>query len=292
MISIIIPTHRRKEILKKCLERFLEIDQEIDFEILVIEDGARDAEAIMNDFSSLNIRYFSQEKKGQGAARNLGIDKSRGDILLFIGDDILVEKNFLSEHKKFHELHKEANLACIGPSKFHSSFESRFSRWLEEYGFQFDFKKLEKGREADFWHFYTSNISLKKEILGMEKFDEDFSHYGFEDIELGFRLKKKKNLKIHFIPEAKATHFHKITEEDFYERVKSCARSAKIFADKHPDAGVIPKGIKLVLQKIIATFPGFFAFLRKEWGFYARAKKAFFEGMQDSHFVEDLRLKI
>ena len=280
MLSVIIPTFERKEILTDCLSHLTANKTSFNFEVLVIEDGSKNSQAVVNYFSKdLNIKYFSQEKKGQGAARNLGIEKSRGDILVFIGDDILVGRNFLEEHHYFHAQNSKNNFVCIGLTNFHSKLQNRFSSWLENDGFQFDFRKLSKGKKPNFKHFYTSNISLKKELLEKQRFDESFSGYGFEDIELGFRLEKEEKMILKFNPQAKALHFHEIKEKDFYQRMKSVGRAARIFEEKHPGIGIVPSGFKLRIQKIISRSPQLLGLFKKEWKFYATGKKAFLKGL-------------
>ena len=76
-----------------------------DFEVIVVDDGSRDkTKHFLSGFvvKHENFRFFSQKNKGQGIARNLGTTKAKGNIIVFIGDDIIVKKNFLSQHLRFH----------------------------------------------------------------------------------------------------------------------------------------------------------------------------------------------
>jgi len=277
MISVIIPSFNRKDILKKAIDCLLEQDFD-DFEIIVVENGSKN----FVDFAkNLDIKYFQIKEKNVSKARNLGIKKAKGEIIVFIGDDIFVSKNFLSSHDKFHKKNDKKNYACIGETNFADCFQNDFSAWLENSGFQFDFKKLRKTKKASFRHFYTSNISLKKEILEKENFDENFVHYGFEDIELGFRLFKNENLKIIFDSNCKAKHFHKIDKKNFVYRMRKTGLSAVFFEKKHKNAKIIASGIKKFLQIIISKFPNLLYKIKKEWGWYAFGKSAFFKGCDD-----------
>ena len=290
MLTVIIPTFQRKNVLEKCLWHLSKSNftnpQINNFEVLVVEDGGRDSEDLVRNFKkSLKVRYFSQDKKGQGAARNLAIEEARGDVLVFIGDDIWVSENFLQEHLTFHSENKELNQVCIGLTNFHPDLQNSFLRWLENYGFQFDFYRLIKKKKASFWHFYTSNISLKKDFLGSERFDESFSSYGFEDIELGFRLERQKKMQIKFNSRARAFHWHLIKKEDFYHRMKSAGQAAWLFESKHPGVGAVPAGWKMKLQKLLIVQANLFSCFREEWRFYAQGKRAFLEGIEEMRRV-------
>ncbi len=99
-VSVIIPTYNRCDKLLNCL-RFLN-EQNFpreDFEIIVVNDGSDDnTELKLKKIKYKNFSFYTQKNSGQGIARNLGIEKAKGEILIFIGDDIYAQKNFLNTH--------------------------------------------------------------------------------------------------------------------------------------------------------------------------------------------------
>jgi len=104
LVSVVIPTYNRLPILKKCLdalENQILIDEIHNYEIVIVDDGSTDG---THDWIKLNIvsfphlKFFEQSHGGAALGRNLGVDKSSGDLIVFIDSDLVVDKYFLSEN--------------------------------------------------------------------------------------------------------------------------------------------------------------------------------------------------
>jgi len=94
LISIIVPVYNSEKYLKKCLDSL--VGQTLsDIEIIIINDGSPDnSQAIIDDYVSRYpeiIRAFSQENRGQSAARNLGISRAAGEFLFFVDSDDYID---------------------------------------------------------------------------------------------------------------------------------------------------------------------------------------------------------
>jgi nucleoside-diphosphate-sugar epimerase/glycosyltransferase involved in cell wall biosynthesis len=118
-LTVVIPTFNRVNRLKETLE-FL-IKQSLDkglFEIVVVDDGSDDETAQMvTDFSKQvknQIRYFWQENKSAGSARNLGIVEAKSPIVLLMDDDIIPNKDHLKLHLELHLRYPEQEVAIRG----------------------------------------------------------------------------------------------------------------------------------------------------------------------------------
>ncbi len=88
--SVIIPAYNAKNYIKTVIDSLLVAPPSFDFEILVIDDGSTDGtdqflQNLAHEHS--NLHYFVQKNAGPAAARNLGIQKARGDYLLFCDSD-------------------------------------------------------------------------------------------------------------------------------------------------------------------------------------------------------------
>lgn len=100
-VSVIIPTYRREAELCHTLQQLLDQDYPPD-EILVIDQTPQHepaTEAFLNQLAVAGtIRLIHQQMPSASRARNCGIVEAAGEILLFLDDDILIEKDFIRAH--------------------------------------------------------------------------------------------------------------------------------------------------------------------------------------------------
>ncbi|MHA2403327.1 MAG: glycosyltransferase family 2 protein, partial [Candidatus Kariarchaeaceae archaeon] len=96
-VSVIIPTFNRQDSVLRLLDSLC--NQTItpeSFEVIVVEDGSTSnlQREILNNYS-YKIEYIWQENQGATIARNIGATNSRGQILIFVDDDISLSQNSL-----------------------------------------------------------------------------------------------------------------------------------------------------------------------------------------------------
>lgn len=93
-ISFVIPAYQAEKTIKRCILSILQINS-FNFEILVVNDGSTDnTSAIVASIASEypNVLLINQENGGRSAARNCGIEHSRGTWLMFVdADDYLLD---------------------------------------------------------------------------------------------------------------------------------------------------------------------------------------------------------
>lgn len=240
-ISVIIPTYNRPVSLKECLDclKRQTIDRKF-YEIIVIDDGsAIDLEPLVIhslEDSGVKYAFIKQANSGPAEARNKGILAASGELALFIGDDIMASHDYLAEHYNFHLKNPNDNLAMLGFTTWSKDIKiSNFMIWLEASGIQFGYNNLKPNQEIGYNYFYTSNISLKKQfILDNEMFNKAFKYAAFEDSEIGYRL-INAGLKLIYNPLAVAQHKHEVNIEGALKRMEIVGRSAKVFANLHPE---------------------------------------------------------
>ena len=236
-LSVVIPTYNRKEKLEMVLDSLnKQTYPKNKFEVLVIDDGSKDGtEKMLDTFKpSFDLKYFKSRKKGANAARNLGIKKARGEIVFFTGDDIILDKNLLKEHMKYHIKFEE--IVIVGRTLPWPEFvETPFRKFNKERSL-IHYKKL-KNQKNDLKGahcFSAGNASLPRKIfLAVGLFDEDLAKYGWQDIEFGYRLEKKK-IKRMFNENAIAYHYHYLDLKMYCARLKQIGQGAVIVWQKHP----------------------------------------------------------
>lgn len=97
-ISVIIPVYNSEKYLKDCLLSLLK-QSFTDFEIITINDGSSDGSLnVLNYYQHLDsrIRVVTQINKGVSYCRNLGIKLAKGEYLIFVDSDDIVDSNYLS----------------------------------------------------------------------------------------------------------------------------------------------------------------------------------------------------
>lgn len=96
--SLVIPTFNRKDSLLLTLESL--VAQTIDcsrFEVVVVDDGSTDGTASVAQMSyPFELRYLRQHNAGDASARNLGVQRTEADILVFVDDDMQLAPSYLS----------------------------------------------------------------------------------------------------------------------------------------------------------------------------------------------------
>jgi len=87
LFSVVIPVYNRAEALRRALRSVLDQSCQ-DFEIVVVDDGSADhPDGVVGAFGDPRIRFFRQDNRGGGAARNAGIDRARGRLIAFLDSD-------------------------------------------------------------------------------------------------------------------------------------------------------------------------------------------------------------
>ena len=238
--SVVIPTYNRLPILKKCLKALENQDifneSITDYEIIVVDDGSTDGtlEWISKHIQELpHVKTLSQNHAGPAAARNLGVNNAQGDWIVFIDSDLVVTPIFLQSH---------ANALVKGIKELGN--ECLFTYGAVINTCNFDSPTSEPYKITDFSaaYFATGNVAIARKWLeeaGM--FDTSFQQYGWEDLELGVRLKKLK-LKLIKCPEAVGYHWHPpFSLEDIPGLIEKEIQRGKmgvVFYQKHPTYNV------------------------------------------------------
>jgi len=225
-ISVQICSYNRSRSLNKCLEALFKQDFPADdFEIVLVDDGSKDdtGEMVKSLKSPAALNYLYQENQGLATARNLGLNNVKGKYVLFVDDDIIASPDLLKEHARIHRLHPKT---VLRGRVHHVSDLSR----TEKPGFTM--------ADISTSFFWTSNVSVAREYLfeaGL--FDVSYDEYGWEDLELGLRL---RNLGLVSRYNRKALVFHlkpELKKEDVPRKVAQAqakGRMAVKFLYQHP----------------------------------------------------------
>lgn len=115
LLSIVVPVYNSAQTLNLCLDSILGQGYE-NFELILINDGSSDDSLkIIKKYSSSDKRIIvlNQVNKGVSAARNSGIRKSKGDLILFIDSDDTIEQGYFEKVVDCY-LHSKADVIFVG----------------------------------------------------------------------------------------------------------------------------------------------------------------------------------
>lgn len=280
LLSVVIPTHKRADILKRCIDHLAAQTIRDKLEVIVVSDGHDEETEDMIKYGTWEIPvvFAEIEKAQQGAARNKGVETASGTYVLFIGDDIFLDPECCERHVKAHEsCGLQATNYEVGSSRS-SQLAARgiavlgfttwdpacgvtpVMTWLESSGWQFGYPMIAQYKHqflpAEIQHkfTYTSNISVPTNVAKDHPFLADIHLYGWEDIEWGHR-KKKAGIRVFYEPDAKALHHHHIELADSLKRMETLGMSVHHIEERTPDLRLKPRGMKLLAYHLTALMP-------------------------------------
>jgi glycosyltransferase involved in cell wall biosynthesis len=112
-ISIIIPTYNRAAFLRQTLASLARQSMAADsFEVILVGDGSEDeTRAAAGEAYPFRVRYVWQANQGDAVARNTGAARSAAELLVFIDDDIIVDREYVAALARAHERHTKRIVA-------------------------------------------------------------------------------------------------------------------------------------------------------------------------------------
>ncbi len=242
--SVVIPTYDRQPILEKCLKALEEqqsSDLFSDYEVVVVDDGSTDGTVEwLNSHPTEfpHVKLFCQNHQGAAAARNLGVEKAIGDTIVFIDSDLVVTDVFLRSHAEtLYEGQKALESDASGTGSEPARLFT-YGRVINTCNFENPTAEPFKVTDFSAAYFATGNVAIARHWL--EKaglFDVGFQLYGWEDLELGVRL-KQLGLKLIKCPDAVGYHWHPAFSLDqipsMIDKEIQRGRMGVLFYQKHP----------------------------------------------------------
>ncbi|HXJ82116.1 MAG TPA: glycosyltransferase [Candidatus Methylomirabilis sp.] len=206
-VSVVTPTYNRCASLARLLDG---LDRQTypteQFEVVVVDDGSTDETLsyLSKCRTRFALRIVQQPHRGPAAARNLGVKHARGDILLFLDDDVLPARDLIERHVWRHQ--ENADVVVIGPMLPPSDWPRPiWVRWEEEQLARQYQALLAGAYPCTPRQFYSANASLRRaQFLDAGGFDPLFARA--EDVELAYRLRDRR-ARFVFDPSATVEHF-------------------------------------------------------------------------------------
>jgi glycosyltransferase involved in cell wall biosynthesis len=286
--SVVIATRDRAHALERAL---LSLGGQIgapQFEVIVVDNGSTDSTREVVDraveASRVPVRYVYEPEPNRAKARNRGIEVAGGHLVIFCDDDVVVPPGWLAAHDAAHA---SDGLVINGPILNVASYEERPRPSLANYSGAF---------------LCTCNVSLPRHrLVEAGEFDESFHLYGWEDTELGVRL-KRRGLRRRFAWDAYLWHVKPPSDNTLEIETRKAiekARMAAQFVRKQPTrrarlatgayAANVLRGKYLLPDALLTVYAGVAS---SEWlptPLRALARAQFLDGMYTRELVRALR---
>jgi GT2 family glycosyltransferase len=228
-ISVVICTRERPRDLYRLLLT-VNNQENTPLEVIIIDDSTscKTENIVKESMNNLNnigkrIRYYEGVEEGLAAARNVGVRKSKGDLILFLDDDTLAPRGLLSRIAQFFKGNQKAY--GVQPRIVYRSRKARDKNLLldnlikvqekirlnfQDYGLnkvyyntslRLNCKAIPAARLQGCCHCY------RKEVFEHMKFDENLKRYSFgEDLDFSYRLGKHADNALYVLNDAWVYH--------------------------------------------------------------------------------------
>jgi glycosyltransferase involved in cell wall biosynthesis len=243
--SIIIPVFNRPKELDELLQSIAKQQCEIEFEILIIDDGSEiKSDSLVEEYKNLlNIKYFYKENSGPGGTRNFGTKKAQGQYFIFLDSDCILPNNYLNIvyqtlKQKYTDAYGGADAAHTSFSSIQKAINYSMTSLLTTGGIRGN----ERARNKFQLRSFNMGVS-KKAFIKTGGFDQQ--RIG-EDIDLSFKL-LEKGFETQFIPKAYVFHKRRIHWSDFFNQTFRFGAARPILNLMHPSTA-----------KVTFWFPCFF----------------------------------
>ncbi|MFN2190312.1 MAG: sugar transferase [Candidatus Promineifilaceae bacterium] len=279
MISVIIPAHNAAHCIGDCIKAVA--NQSVDgvlYEIIVVDDGSDDGTVSIAENAGANV--LRQPRRWPAAARNLGLEHAKGDIVCFTDADCVPKPDWIEELLK-----PFSDDEIIGAKGTYATRQKSLTARFVQHEYEDKYDRLKKQSTIDFID--THSAAYRKEILlANDGFDARFNY--LEDQELSFRL-SARGYKMLFQPNATVYHLHSSTLGQYVRKKARIGYWKAQVVRRFPDRGLndshtpqvmkLQMGLMALLFLLVILLPVF------SWALYPLAALAAVFAITTAPFV-------
>lgn len=236
--SVIVPTHERRETV---VRNVAALDRQTfrDFEAIVVVDGSADgtAAALRELDVAFPLNVIEQRNQGVAAARIAGTAAARGEILLYVDDDMEADPAMLAEHQRSHG---EGFDYVLGDLPLHPDSPRNLLSWGVGYWAASRRERLEAaGNELGLDDLLTGQMSVSRRAFEqVGGFDAGFTRENglvpSGDIDFGYRI-LKAGFRAAFNPRAVSYQYYDVDPGEYLRRAFDIGSSEQELVIKHPE---------------------------------------------------------
>ena len=253
-VSVIVPVFNGGSKIERCVRCLNRQKTTRSFEIILVDDGSTDG--CLRRIDGHRVRVLTQANHGPAAARNLGVEEARGQIVLFTDSDCEPFENWIEEMVAPFE-----NPGISGVKGSYQTSQRGVVPLFVQLEYEDKYDRMKKDRAIDFIDTYSAGF-LKKTFLATGTFDPSFPVPSVEDQEFSFRM-WEKGYQMVFNPKAMVYHTHSETVWDYVKKKFRIGYWKALVLRKHPKKIVrdshTPQSLKT--EMILVTVAVFCLFL-------------------------------
>jgi peptidoglycan/xylan/chitin deacetylase (PgdA/CDA1 family)/GT2 family glycosyltransferase len=236
--SVIVCTYQRRDLVVSTLAALGKQTFTGPFEVVVVVDGSTDGTGAA--VRALDVPYplsvIEQPNAGLSRSRNHGAAAARGELLVFLDDDMEADPRLLEELDRSH---RDGADVAFGRLPLHSSspptiLSDAVGRWAESVARSL--AKQKRPPSGD--QIYCGQISMKREVFdAVGGFDVCFAAsgtYGNEDLDIGYRI-VARGYRVDFNPNAVSRQYYATPARVNLRQYRQMGHADVAFARKHPD---------------------------------------------------------
>ncbi len=271
LISIIIPTYNRKVSLLRLLDSLAhQMMDPNNFEVIVVDDGSLSSplDNVISTYS-FALEYIRQENKGATIARNNGAQRSHGQILVFVDDDVTISPNTLKALAD--TCRKKTRTIALGTLvSRNKNIESIYTQIAVSTDDVYSYRSQTNGKYTNFVECNTQVLAMKRsDFFELEMLQDPTGGWpNWDDVDFGYRA-HKAGFQFVRVKDAKGVHWdNSLSDLDstslrWYRASKSAVRlfqkyptlrlSIPMYTDKTP-VNWREDSPRLIVRKVTRIF--------------------------------------
>lgn len=265
-VSVLIPTFQRTELLCACVGALARQATGARYEVVVGFDGpdAMGCDRVERVWRESGGRagdlvVLECARRGYTFVREKLIAAARGRVMISLNDDVVGDERLVEAHWRAHEDARERGrvVVIVGDAPYAklgekpggtsgAARESLLDRMVRETGMVFFYDRMntaegraDRERDWGFRHCFGLNFSMEVRVVREAGGVLAMAHmYGYDDIELAYRVCTRFGAPVLYRPEARVVHYHWYTPRDLMVRERSLGEAAWRFARANPAFGM------------------------------------------------------
>lgn len=223
-VSIVIPCFNEEKYIGQCIDSIRNQHYDSGFEVIAVDNSSTDDTVrIIIDKGAI---LENAKKRGPAAAKNKGIEKAKGDIIVFIDADCVAHPDWL---KRIVEPFQNLTTGCVAGEIIPNDPKTMIEKFLCSKKHLFQSVNI----SHPFLPFAaTANAAYKREIFEKNGFFDENLFIG-EDADMSWRMQLFTNYKLTYIPDATVFHPHESRPKELFRQKRRHAYGSVMLYKKY-----------------------------------------------------------